>query len=124
MAFSVIDASTPLLGEEQYVGKTYSSLQVTDPQVANIIWHDTVLFGMSLFTISLITAILSWRELSRGSRLAWYVLLLWGLGFFIAALVAHVPIGDTSFSHTGPATILLIVYFAGLALSAKSVLKR
>ena len=124
MAYSVIDASIPLLGEEQYVGKTYASLQVTDPKVANIIWHDTVLFGISLFAISLIMAVLSWRELSRGSRLAWYVLLLWGVGFFIAALVAHAPIGNTSFSHVGPATILLIIYLVGLGISANSVLKR
>ncbi len=122
MIFSIFDASTPLLGEEQFAGTTYANLQTTSPKIANIIWHDTVLFGLSLFTIFAVVAILSWRELSKGSRLAWYLLVFWGPGYLVAALVAHVPIGDTSPSHTALPTALLIVYFIGLLVSGKAIL--
>lgn len=124
MPLSVVIAATPMLGEEEYAGISYRNLQATNPQLANIIWHDTVAFGTLLFGISLLSTILSWKGLSQGSSLAWYSLLILGVTFLAAFLLAHFPIGNTSFQHIGLALVLQPIYYIGLAVSAKPVLSK
>jgi hypothetical protein len=116
--YSVVVASTPLLGEEGYVGTSYVALQASNPKVANIIWHDTVGFGILLLGVSLLGIVLSWKGLITAPSLAWNSLLLLGLALLAALLLAHVPIGNTSLTHVGPGIVLLSIYFVGIVLSA------
>src|SRR2546428_7192703 len=112
--YSVVVASTPLLGEEGYVGTSYVALQASTPKVANIIWHDTVGFGILLLGVSLLGIMLSWKGLITAPSLAWNSLLLLGLALLAALLLAHVPIGNTSLTHVGPGIVLLSIYFVGI----------
>ncbi len=123
MLYSVVVATTPLLGEEAYVGTTYANLQVTNPSLARIIWHDTVGVGIITFFVSLTSVILGWKGLSRASSAAWYSLLVLWMGFVFALVLAHFPIGNTSFVHIGPGAILLSIDFLGIMLSARAVFK-
>lgn len=124
MAYSVIVATTPLLGEEEYVGTSFASLQATNPQIAKVIWHDTIAFGTIVFGGSLLVVVLAWKGLSKGSRLAWYSFLILGLTPLVALPLAHFPIGNTSFVHIGPGFILLTISLIALAVSAKLVFSK
>jgi hypothetical protein len=117
--YSVVVASTPLLGEEEYAGTSYVALQASNPRVASIIWHDTVGFGILLLGVSLLGIVLSWKGLVTAPSLAWNSLLLIGMTLLAALLLAHVPIGNTSLTHVGPGIVLLSLYFVGIALSSK-----
>ncbi len=121
MVYGVIDTLIPLWGEASYAGTTYTQLLLTQPKLANLFWHDSVLYGSAIFLVPAMVAILAWFEISKGSKLAWGLTALWSIGLFVSALIAHVSIGDTNFSHVGYAAILIIFLFVGLAVSAKPV---
>lgn len=126
MIFSVIVAATPLRGEEEFVGTTYQQLRDTNPRLAAIIWHYTAGIGTIAFGVNLLIFALSWKGFSRDSSLflSWASILVLSSTFVVAILVAHVPIGHLSFSHWGPPTILTLLYFVGLAVSAKPTLSK
>lgn len=117
MFYSVLTATTPLLAEENYAGTTYSNLQATNPQLAKIIWHDHVGFGIVNFAGSLLVVILAWGGLARNLPLAWYSLIILGLTSLAFLLLAHVPFGISGFDHIGPGLILNAIYFLALAIS-------
>ncbi len=117
--YSVVVASTPLLGEEGYAGTTYGALKASNPRVANIIWHDAAGAGILLLGVSLVAIVLSWKGLVATPRLAWNLLLLLGVISLAVLILPHVPIGDTSLAHIGPGIVLLSTYFVGIALSAR-----
>lgn len=124
MIFSVIVAATPLRGEEEYVGMTFRELQTANPRLANTTWHYTAGIGTLIFGVNLLIAILSWKGLSRDPGLAWLSILILTLTFLLGLLIAHVPIGNTSFSHVGIPSILTLLYLVGLAVSAKPALSK
>jgi hypothetical protein len=121
IVYGILDTLIPLWGEEPYDGMTYAQLQQTAPKLANLFWHDSVLYGSAIVAASVITAILSWRGIARGSKLAWGLVMVWAVALFVSGLVAHGAIGDTNLSHVGYATILLVVLFVGLALSSRPI---
>ena len=121
MAYSVVIATTPLLGEEEFAGTSFAQLRVTNPRIADVIWHDTVAFGIVAFGVSFLGFVLAWKGLSRGSRLAWYSLLIIAVTYLGALLFAHVPIGNTSPAHLGAAYVIFPTYLVALAISMKPV---
>lgn len=122
MAYSVVIAATPLLGEEEFAGTTFAELQAANPRVANVVWHDTVAVGIVTFGAALVAALLAWKGLAKGSPIAWYSLFLLALTFLAALLLAHVPVGNTGLLHIGPGTLLLAIALVGLAIAAKPAL--
>jgi hypothetical protein len=122
--YGIFDMLIPLWGEESYDGTTYAQLVSSQPKLANLFWHDSVLYGSAIVLVSLMIAILAWRDISRGSKLAWALASLWTVGLFVSGLVAHIAIADTSFSHVGYATILLLVLFTGLGISSISLFRK
>ncbi len=120
MAIALYIAATPLPLEEGYAGTTFANLQRTNPQLANVIWHDYVAFGLLLLGVSVLTVVLSWKGLSQGSPLAWYSLLIIGVTIAVMLVLAHVPVGY-DFSHYGVALVLDAILLIGLAISAKPV---
>lgn len=83
----------PHEGEEDYAGVTFRELQVNDPSLAALIWHDYTGFGVLLFGVSLLAVVLAWKGFRMGARLAWTSLLVLGLTIVAFVLVAHLPIG-------------------------------
>lgn len=124
MIFSVIVVVTPLRGEEEYTGTTFSDIRSSNPQLANVIWHYTAAIGTIAFGTNLLIALLAWKGLSKGSRVAWYSTLLVAVTFAVSLVVAHVPIGHPSFEHWGPPVVLTAALLVGLAISAKPILSR
>jgi hypothetical protein len=119
MVQGIGDILIPLWGEEPYLGTTYAQLQQNSPKVANLFWHDGVLYGSALVVVSLMTAVLSYRGIAKGSKLSWALVMIWAGGWLISGLVAHLAIGDTYPSHVVFATIVIIILFIGLGVSAK-----
>lgn len=121
MALSVIFATMPMRGEEEFAGTTYQELRAANPRLADVIWHDTVAFWVLSFGVSLLGFVLAWKGLSKGSALAWYGLLILGVTYVATILLAHVPVGNTSVDHIGLAYVLIPVYVVALGLSARPV---
>lgn len=114
MIYSLVNATTPLLAEEDYGGTSFAGLQAANPRLANIIWHDHVGFGTVNFGISVLVVFLAWRGLSEGSMLAWYSLLILGLASLAWLLLAHLPVGNM---HFLPSLVPNAIYFIALSIS-------
>lgn len=126
VAFAVIAlvaASNPLPGEEGYLGRSFADIRGTDPQLGNVIWHDYVAFGTLLFGVSFLIAYLAWGPLATYSRDAWFSILILAVSILGFLVLAHVPVGNTSFAHFGVPTFLALALLLGLAISAKAVLR-
>ena len=121
MAIAVVAATNPLPGEEGYLGRSFGEIRAADPQLGNVIWHDYVVFGTLLFGVSFLIVYLAWSELRRSSREAWLSILVLAVTILAFLVLAHVPIGNTSFAHFGIPTILALFLILGLAVSAKPV---
>ena len=123
MAVAVVAATNPLPMEEGYLGRSFGEIRATDPQLGNVIWHDYVAFGTLLFGVSFLIVYLAWRGLRRSSREAWLSILVLAVTILAFLVLAHVPIGNTSFAHFGIPTILALLLISGLAVSAKPVFR-
>ena len=121
MAIGVVAATNPLPQEEGYLGRSFGEIRAADPQLGNVVWHDYVAFGTLLFGVSFLIVYLAWSGLRRSSREAWLSISVLAVTILAFLVFAHVPIGNTSFSHFGIATILALLLILGLAVSAKPV---
>jgi len=123
MAIAVVAATNPLPGEEGYLGRSFADIRTADPKLGNVIWHDYVAFGTLLFGVSFLIAYLAWFGLSRPSLQAWVPILILAVSILAFLMLAHVPIGNTSFAHFWVPVILAVVMLLGVAISAPSVFR-
>jgi len=125
MIVAVVTALNPLLGEEgEFVGQTFRELQVTNPRLADMVWHLSVGVSSLAFGASLLVVLLAWRGLSSGSRLVWYSILILSITFPVGVVASHVPIYVrhwSSFDHWFLPFGLALVQLVGLAITAKPV---
>lgn len=121
MIVAVITVLTPLRGEEELAGLTFAELQAENPGLAAALWHVNAGIGVIVFGVSFLVAVLAWRGLARGSRSAWFSVLIVGVTFAVAIVVVHGAIGHPSFAHWGPPLLLTVAMLIGLGLAAKPV---
>ena len=121
MALGVVDATSPMYGLEEFAGTSFAELQASDQKIADVLRHDAVEFGLIVSGLGFLIVVLAWRGPSRGSRLAWYALLILAATILTSAVFAHVPVGITSLAHLAEFYIVFPIYLTALALAAKPV---
>ncbi len=120
--FSVVAVFAPMRGEEELAGTTFADLQASNPGFARVVWHYNAGIAVLVLGLSVLVAFLAWKELSRGSRTAWFTILFIGVTIAVALLAAHVGISHPDVTHWGPPIVLPILLLIRLAISAKPVL--
>ncbi|MGH2451894.1 MAG: hypothetical protein ACRDGE_11635 [Candidatus Limnocylindria bacterium] len=121
MIAAVVNILNPMQGEEGLALTTFAELQVTNPALADTIWHLNTGINAIVFGIGVLIALLAWTRLRRGSREAWYSIAIVAVTFAAAILLAHVPVGHPGAAHWGPPLVATALMFLGLGLSAKAV---
>lgn len=89
-----------------------------------LIAHDRAGFGSALISVGLLVLTLSLWGFREGDRFVWWTLTLGAIPAFLSGLATHFVIGYTSFIHLLPAYFALLLYIAGVVLSAPFLLKR
>ncbi len=122
VAFSIFGILNPMDGEEVLTGVTYQELESSTPGVAQTIQHYNTGIWLMVDGLAILMAVLAWKGLRQGSRLALYVIAWSAVVFLISLLGGHVFVSHPGLAHWGPPAALTLVLLAGVALAARPVM--
>lgn len=94
-----------------------STLVAADPHLLPFIAHDRAGFGGALIASGLAVVLIAMWGFRRGEGWVWWTLLAGFVAGTAPALIVHLSIGYTTFSHLLPVYVLMAATAAALALS-------
>jgi len=107
---------------EMYTGQKLADFAESNPHAYSFLLLQYSEMGIWLFTIGILTLLITIVPYRRGDKWAWYLYLI-GLTLASGGTIGfNIPTGDMSVILI-PA-ILLVIGYVGLAIGAKSVLKK
>jgi hypothetical protein len=112
-----------MIGEyEGFTGSTWSDYIASNPVAASLFRLQVTQTGWYIFTLGVMAVIITVLFYRKGDKRSWYILLILTLMGWGGSLVYDLPAGDIKTIMM--IVILFVIGLVGLAIGAKSILKR